>query len=152
VSAFGAAKPLVDEAITTISYVCPGAPMLFYRAVLPLSRATLVYAAGVIRRHPARPGPDLGAARQPRTHRSEAHRANWVAWAAWAACGHITLTWQRRHRRPADACSGTNRACKPWSLAGRQWPASRSLCQPTVHHCRQPMIHGWPRLRARSAS
>jgi hypothetical protein len=25
--------------------------MLFYRAVLPLSRATLVYAAGVIRRH-----------------------------------------------------------------------------------------------------
>jgi len=33
------------------SLICPGAPMLFYRAVLPLSRATLAYVAGVIRRH-----------------------------------------------------------------------------------------------------
>ena len=31
--------------------ICPGAPMLFYRAALPLSRATLAYVAGVIRRH-----------------------------------------------------------------------------------------------------
>jgi len=46
----GKATPLVDEAITT-TLACPGAPMLFYRAVLPLSRATLVYVAGVIRRH-----------------------------------------------------------------------------------------------------
>ena len=50
-AAWGAAKPLVDEAITTTTLVCPGAPMLFYRAVLPLSRATLPYVAGVIRRH-----------------------------------------------------------------------------------------------------
>jgi hypothetical protein len=49
-------KPLVDEAITTITFVCPGAPMLFYRAVLPLSAQTLAYAAGVIRRHRARIG------------------------------------------------------------------------------------------------
>src|SRR6266481_9807855 len=33
------------------SFACPGAPMLFYRAALPLSRATLSYVAGVIRRH-----------------------------------------------------------------------------------------------------
>src|SRR6516225_10496839 len=32
-------------------FVCPGAPMLFYRAALPLSRATLTYLAGVVRRH-----------------------------------------------------------------------------------------------------
>jgi hypothetical protein len=44
-------KPLVDEAITTITFVCPGASMLFYRAALPLSRATLAYLAGVIRRY-----------------------------------------------------------------------------------------------------
>ena len=69
--------------------------------------------------------------------REAAARDAWAAWAAWAACGHITLTWQRRHRRPADACSGTNRACKPWSLAGRQWPASRSLCQPSASSPRQ---------------
>ena len=51
VAARGVVKPLVDEAITTISLVCPGAPMLFYRAALPLSRATLTYLAGVIRRY-----------------------------------------------------------------------------------------------------
>src|SRR5215470_13011066 len=32
-------------------FTCPGASMLFYRAALPLSRATLTYLAGVIRRH-----------------------------------------------------------------------------------------------------
>ena len=32
-------------------FACPGASTLFYRAALPLSRATLLYAAGVIRRH-----------------------------------------------------------------------------------------------------
>jgi hypothetical protein len=32
-------------------FVCPGASMLFYRAALPLSRATLTYLAGVVRRH-----------------------------------------------------------------------------------------------------
>jgi hypothetical protein len=47
------AKPLVDEAITTILIICPGAPMLFYRAALPLSAQTLSYVAGVIRRHRA---------------------------------------------------------------------------------------------------
>jgi hypothetical protein len=51
VSASGAAKPLVDEAITTITFICPGASMLFYRAALPLSSQTLDYTAGVIRRH-----------------------------------------------------------------------------------------------------
>ena len=30
----GVAKPLVDEAITTILIICPGASMLFYRAAL----------------------------------------------------------------------------------------------------------------------
>jgi DDE superfamily endonuclease len=44
-------KPLVDEAITTTILICPGASMLFYRAALPLSRATLTYLAGVIRRY-----------------------------------------------------------------------------------------------------
>jgi hypothetical protein len=44
-------KPLVDEAITTTILICPGASMLFYRACLPLSRATLAYLAGVIRRY-----------------------------------------------------------------------------------------------------
>jgi DDE superfamily endonuclease/Helix-turn-helix of DDE superfamily endonuclease len=53
VAARGVVKPLVDEAITTISLVCPGAPMLFYRAALPLSAQTLSYVAGVIRRHRA---------------------------------------------------------------------------------------------------
>src|SRR6516162_5522169 len=32
-------------------FVCPGASMLFYRAALPLSRATLTYLAGEVRRH-----------------------------------------------------------------------------------------------------
>src|SRR5690349_1482718 len=32
-------------------FVCPGAPMLFYRAALPLSRPALTYVAGVLRRH-----------------------------------------------------------------------------------------------------
>jgi hypothetical protein len=32
-------------------FVCPGARMLFYRAALPLSHATLTYLAGVVRRH-----------------------------------------------------------------------------------------------------
>ena len=47
------AKPLVDDAITTILIICPGASMLFYRAALPLSARTLSYVAGVIRRHRA---------------------------------------------------------------------------------------------------
>jgi DDE superfamily endonuclease/Helix-turn-helix of DDE superfamily endonuclease len=55
-SAGGRAKPLVDEAITTTTLICPGASMLFYRAALPLSRQTLSYVAGVIRRHRARIG------------------------------------------------------------------------------------------------
>jgi DDE superfamily endonuclease/Helix-turn-helix of DDE superfamily endonuclease len=50
------AKPLVDEAITTILIICPGASMLFYRAALPLSAQTLSYVAGVIRRHRAKIG------------------------------------------------------------------------------------------------
>jgi hypothetical protein len=49
----GRTKPLVGEAITTIVSTCPGASMLFYRAALPLSRQTLSYVAGVIRRHRA---------------------------------------------------------------------------------------------------
>jgi hypothetical protein len=51
VSASSAAKPLVSEAITTITFICPGASMLFYRAALPLSSQTLDYTAGVIRRN-----------------------------------------------------------------------------------------------------
>jgi hypothetical protein len=51
VPAWSAAKSLVDEAITTISFICPGASMLFYGAALPLSRTTVTYLAGVIRRH-----------------------------------------------------------------------------------------------------
>jgi hypothetical protein len=45
----GVVKPLVDEAITTITLICPGALMLFCRAALPLSAQTLSYVAGVIR-------------------------------------------------------------------------------------------------------
>ncbi len=52
----GKEKPLVDEAITTITLICPGASMLFYRAALPLSAQTLSYVAGVIRRHRAKIG------------------------------------------------------------------------------------------------
>jgi hypothetical protein len=44
------------EAITTTSYLCHGAPMLFYPAALPLSARTLTYVAGVIRRHRRRTG------------------------------------------------------------------------------------------------
>jgi hypothetical protein len=55
-SAGGRTKPLVGEAITTIVSTCPGASMLFYRAALPLSRQTLSYVAGIIRRHRARSG------------------------------------------------------------------------------------------------
>jgi hypothetical protein len=47
---------LVDEAITTITLICPGASMLFYRAALPLSAQPLSYVAGVIRRHRAKIG------------------------------------------------------------------------------------------------
>ena len=53
VAARGVVKPLVDEAITTTTLIRPGAPMLFYRAALPLSAQTLSYVAGVIRRHRA---------------------------------------------------------------------------------------------------
>ena len=49
-------KPLVDEAITTITLICPGASMLFCRAALPLSAQILSYVAGVIRRHGAKIG------------------------------------------------------------------------------------------------
>ncbi len=45
------AKPLVKEAIITTSYLCQGAPMLFYPAALPLSAWTFTYVAGVIRRY-----------------------------------------------------------------------------------------------------
>jgi hypothetical protein len=51
VSASGTAKPLVDEAITTTTLIRPGASVLFYRAVLPLSSGTLAYTAGIIHRH-----------------------------------------------------------------------------------------------------
>ena len=44
-------KPLVDEAITTITRPDQGLLMLFYRAALPLSRKTLTFVAGIIRRH-----------------------------------------------------------------------------------------------------
>ena len=36
---------------TKTSFTPPGASMLFYRAALPLSRQTLTYVAGVIRRY-----------------------------------------------------------------------------------------------------
>ncbi len=50
------AEALVKEAITTTSYLCKGASMLFYPAALPLSARTLTYVAGVIRRHRCRIG------------------------------------------------------------------------------------------------
>jgi len=56
VPSHGVVKPLVDEAITTITLICPGASMLFYRAALPLSAQTLSCVAGVIRRHQAKIG------------------------------------------------------------------------------------------------
>src|SRR6266702_4752762 len=40
----------VDQVRPSLS---PGAPMLFYRAALPLSSRTLTFAAGIIRRHRA---------------------------------------------------------------------------------------------------
>jgi hypothetical protein len=55
VQAWDMVKPLVDEAITT-TFVGPGASDAFYRAALPLSRATLTYLSGVIRRRPAKIG------------------------------------------------------------------------------------------------
>jgi Helix-turn-helix of DDE superfamily endonuclease/DDE superfamily endonuclease len=51
------AEALVKEAITTTSYLCQGASMLFYPAAPPLSARTLTYVAGVIRRHRRRIGP-----------------------------------------------------------------------------------------------
>jgi Helix-turn-helix of DDE superfamily endonuclease/DDE superfamily endonuclease len=51
VSASHAAKPLVDEAITTTILIRQGASMLFYRAALPFVALDLAYVAGVIRRH-----------------------------------------------------------------------------------------------------
>jgi len=56
VPAWAMEKPLVKEAITTTSYLCQGAWMLFYRAALPLSARILTYVAGVIRRHRHRIG------------------------------------------------------------------------------------------------
>jgi len=50
------AEALVTEAITTTSYLCQGASMLFCPAALPLSARTLTYVAGVIRRHRRRIG------------------------------------------------------------------------------------------------
>jgi hypothetical protein len=43
-------KPLVDEAITTTTLICPAVSMLSCRAALPLSARTLAYVAGVLRR------------------------------------------------------------------------------------------------------
>lgn len=47
----GTAKPLVVEAVTTPASSPRGFFMLFYRAALPLSRKTLTFTAGIIRRH-----------------------------------------------------------------------------------------------------
>jgi transposase-like protein len=45
-------KPLVDEAIDQDPHRPPkGLQMLFYPTALPLSRQTLTYTAGIIRRH-----------------------------------------------------------------------------------------------------
>jgi len=49
-------KPLVDGSITTIKTIHQGASMLFYPAALPLSSRTVVFTAGVIRRHRVRIG------------------------------------------------------------------------------------------------
>ena len=48
------AKPLADEAITTILRLPRELLMLSCRAALPLSRSTLTHLSGVIRRHRAR--------------------------------------------------------------------------------------------------
>jgi Helix-turn-helix of DDE superfamily endonuclease/DDE superfamily endonuclease len=45
------AKPLVVEAIDQIHTQYQGLRLLFYRAALPLSRKTLTFASGIIRRH-----------------------------------------------------------------------------------------------------
>jgi hypothetical protein len=47
------AKPLVVEAITLSASTVQGFFMLFHRAALPLSRQTLTFVAGIIRRHRA---------------------------------------------------------------------------------------------------
>jgi hypothetical protein len=49
-------KPLVDGSITTIKTIHQEASMLFYPAALPLSSRTVVFTAGVIRRHRVRIG------------------------------------------------------------------------------------------------
>jgi len=50
-------KPPVDEAIDQEGFITTrGFLMLFYRAALPLSRQTLTYVAGIIRRHRASTG------------------------------------------------------------------------------------------------
>jgi Helix-turn-helix of DDE superfamily endonuclease len=67
VSAWEVAKPLVDEAIDQDPLLLPRASVLFYPAALPLSRQTLTYTAGVIRRHRAQigsPWRKLGPAQQ----------------------------------------------------------------------------------------
>jgi hypothetical protein len=51
VSAWGMAKPLVDEAIDQDPHLPPRGSDTFYPAALPLSRQTLDYTAGIIRRH-----------------------------------------------------------------------------------------------------
>jgi hypothetical protein len=45
------AKPLVNEAIDQDPPRHQGLQLLFYRAALPLSRQTLTYVAGIIRRY-----------------------------------------------------------------------------------------------------
>ena len=52
----GVVKPLVDEAIATITVIYLGASVLFCGVALPLSAQTLSYVAGVIRRHRAKIG------------------------------------------------------------------------------------------------
>ena len=47
------AKPLVNEAIDQDQLQHQGPQLLFYRSALPLSRQTLSYVAGLIRRHRA---------------------------------------------------------------------------------------------------
>jgi arylsulfatase A-like enzyme len=50
------AKPLVDDAIDQDPHLPPRASVLLYPAALPLSRQTLTYVAGIIRRHRAQIG------------------------------------------------------------------------------------------------
>jgi hypothetical protein len=51
VPAWGMAEPLADEAIDQDPHPPPRGSDAFYPAALPLSRQTLTYTAGVIRRH-----------------------------------------------------------------------------------------------------